>query len=162
MLQLELILLCYSFISVVFRAQAPSQPSSLPLQSSPVFSCSPLLLYWAVPSHSPRFLSSQPGPAHHQSSSHCRCSARRAPGPWCGSGTRRNTKGHTGKCRSCPVTPVPRSIPPSPGCGSNAAVNEAGRGKEQSGCYPSGGQGSNSEQPWKVCKQLEITELKFS
>lgn len=66
MLQLELILLCYSFISVVFGAQALSQPSSLPLQSSAVFSCSPVLLSWSVPCGSPRFPSSRAVPAHHQ------------------------------------------------------------------------------------------------
>lgn len=66
MLQLELILLCYSFISVVFRAQALSQPSSLPLQSWPVLSCSPLVLSWSAPCRSPRFPSSRAVPAHQQ------------------------------------------------------------------------------------------------
>lgn len=103
MLQLELILLCCSFISVVFRARSPSRSSFLPLASSPVFSYSPWLCYFrAIPSRSPWFPSSWTVPAHQQTSCYCRSSAKGALGPsahnsyWGYTATREMQKGTRG------------------------------------------------------------------
>lgn len=121
MLQLELILLRCSFISVVFRAPAPSQPSSLPLQSPPVFSCSPPLLCWAVPCRDspPHELSPLP-PG----------SARGAAGPGSGTGTNTNS-----------ALWSMQTVSGAPGCRERPAISWMWeRCSSQGGCQRGGGE----------------------